>query len=193
MEKAPILKQRFEKLWPHLNERVRRMYAASEALQLGYGGISRVSRVCGLSRVTITKGIQELEKDPLPSGRVRRVGAGRPEITKQDPGLPRALETLVEPLTRGDPQSSLRWTCKSTRILAQELTDQHHQVSHEKVAQLLRGMNYSLQGNRKTEEGDDHPDRNAQFEHINDQVQKALKAGSPAAIKNHKFFAQILF
>lgn len=174
-----MLKQRFAKLWPHLNERVRRMFAASEALELGYGGISRVSRVCGLSRVTISKGIQELERDPLPAGRIRRMGAGRPKITEQYPDLPRALEALVEPLSRGDPQSPLRWTCKSTRILAEELASQRHRVSHEKVAQLLRGMDYSLQGNRKTEEGDDHPDRNAQFEYINEQVRKALRIGSP--------------
>jgi Rhodopirellula transposase DDE domain len=162
-----------------MNERVRRMFAASEALQLGYGGISRISQVCGLSRVTITKGIQELDKNPLPGDRVRREGGGRSEITKKDPGLPKALETLVEPLTRGDPESSLRWTCKSTRVLSGELTKNHHQVSHEKVAQLLRGMNYSLQGNRKTEEGDNNPDRNAQFEHINDQVNRAMKMGVP--------------
>jgi hypothetical protein len=173
------LKQRFVKLWPHLNERLRRMFAASEALQIGYGGVSRVSRVCGLSRVTISKGIQDLAKKPLPEGRIRRSGAGRPMITKQDPELPQALEILVEPLSRGDPQSPLRWTCKSTRALAATLTDQNHCVSHEKVAQLLRGMNYSLQGNRKTEEGDDHPDRNAQFEYINEQVGKALKRRNP--------------
>ena len=179
MEKTHTLKQRFIKLWPHLNERGRRMFAANEALQLGYGGISQVNRVCGLSRVTISKGMQELEAAPLPAGRIRRAGAGRPEIIRKDPGLLRALEALVEPLSRGDPQSPLRWTCKSTRILAQELTGLHHRVSHEKVAQLLRGMNYSLQGNRKTEEGEDHPDRNAQFEYINEQVRKAFRAGNP--------------
>jgi hypothetical protein len=179
METIPALKQRFRKLWPHMNERVRRIFAASESLQFGYGGISRISRACGLSRMTITKGVQELEKDPLPGERVRRAGGGRSKITKKDPGLPCALEALVEPLTRGDPQSPLRWTCKSTRLLAEELTAKHHQVSHEKVAQLLRGMNYSLQGNRKTEEGDDHSDRNAQFEHINNQVRRAMTTGIP--------------
>jgi hypothetical protein len=179
MQKALALKQRFKKLWPHMNERVRRMFAANEALQLGYGGISRISQVCGLSRVTITKGIDELDADPLPGDRVRRVGGGRSKITIKDPSLPRALEVLVEPLTRGDPQSPLRWTCKSTRVLAEELTQQHHQISHAKVGQLLQDMNYSLQGNRKTEEGDDHSDRNAQFEHINNQVRKAMKAGCP--------------
>ena len=174
MKGTSRLKQRFKKLWPYLNERVRRIFAANEALQLGYGGISRVSRICGLSRVTITKGVHDLKMDLLPKDRIRRLGAGRPTIIKQDPNMPRALEVLVEPLSRGDPQSPLRWTCKSTRVLAKELTGQHHPISHEKVAQILRGMNYSLQGNRKTEEGEDHPDRNAQFEYINEQVQKAL-------------------
>ena len=153
--------------------------AANEALQDGYGGISRVSRACGLSRVTITKGVRELDEEPLSAGRVRRPGAGRRKLLLRDPELPRALETLVEPLTRGDPESPLRWTCKSTRTLAAELAGQGHPVSHEKVAQFLRGMDYSLQGNRKTEEGANHPDRDAQFQHINEQVRRALAAGRP--------------
>ena len=179
METAFRLKQRFKKLWPHMNERVRRIFAASESLKIGHGGISRINQVCGLSRVTITKGIEELRENPLPGERVRRAGGGRSKITKKDPGLPRALEALVEPLTRGDPQSPLRWICKSTRVLAGELRSQHHQISHAKVGQLLRGLSYSLQGNRKTEEGDGNSDRNAQFEHINSQVHKAMKAGIP--------------
>ena len=179
MKAIPRLKQRIKKLWPHLNERVKRMFAANEALQLGYGGISRVSLICGLSRVTITQGIKDLKEDPLPGDRIRRAGAGRPSIIKQYPKMPKALEVLVEPLSRGDPQSPLRWTCKSTRVLAEELTVQNHPISHAKVAQILRGMNYSLQGNRKTEEGEDHPDRNAQFEYINEQVQRALNADRP--------------
>jgi len=155
------------------------MVAASEALGLGYGGISLVSRACGLSRVTITKGIQELHAEPIAAGRIRRPGAGRPRLIDVDPLLPQALEALVEPLARGDPESPLRWTCKSTRLLAQELSAQDHPVSHEKVAQILRSMDYSLQGNRKTEEGDDHPDRDAQFRYINDQVRRALAANRP--------------
>ena len=155
------------------------MVAASEALQLGHGGISQVSRACGLSRVTITKGIRELDAEPLPRGRIRRPGAGRPKLVTLDPGLPRALEALVEPLARGDPQSPLRWTCKSTRALAAELRAQDHPVSHEKVAQLLRDLDYSLQGNRKTLEGRHHPDRDAQFAYINEQVSRALAAGGP--------------
>jgi len=155
------------------------MMAANEAVQDGYGGISRISRACGLSRVTITKGIRELGEAPVAAGRIRRPGGGRHPLLVRDPKLPRVLETLVEPLARGDPQSPLRWTCKSTRTLAAELVRQHHPVSHEKVAQLLREMDYSLQGNRKTEEGADHPDRDAQFQYINDQVRRALAGGRP--------------
>ncbi len=155
------------------------MMAANEALQEDHGGISRVSRACGLSRVTITKGIRELDEEPVAAGRIRRPGAGRRKLLVRDPELPRALETLVEPLTRGDPQTPLRWTCKSTRTLAAELTRQNHPVSHEKVAQFLRDMEYSLQGNRQTKEGKDHPDRDAQFQHINEQVRRALTAGRP--------------
>jgi hypothetical protein len=155
------------------------MMAANEAVHAGYGGISRISRACGLSRVTITKGVGELDEDPVAAGRIRRPGAGRPTLLVRDPELPRALEALVEPLARGDPQSPLRWTCKSTRTLAAELARQHHPVSHEKVAQFLREMDYSLQGNRKTEEGRDHPDRDAQFQYINDHVRRAEAAGRP--------------
>jgi hypothetical protein len=155
------------------------MFAANEALQQGRGGISRVSRICGLSRVTVTKGVREIYGEPLPPGRVRRTGAGRPKHQVRDPALPAALEALVEPLARGDPQSPLRWTCKSTRALAMTLTRKKHPISHEKVAQFLREMNYSLQGNRKTEDGKDHPDRDAQFEYINAQVRRALAAVRP--------------
>jgi len=179
MDKEVDLRDKFSSIWPHLNERARRMVAASEALGLGYGGISLVSRACGLSRVTITKGIQELHAEPIAAGRIRRPGAGRPRLIDVDPLLPQVLEALVEPLARGDPESPLRWTCKSTRLLAQELSAQDHPVSHEKVAQILRSMDYSLQGNRKTEEGDDHPDRDAQFRYINDQVRRALAANRP--------------
>ncbi|MEX1127422.1 MAG: ISAzo13 family transposase, partial [Vicinamibacterales bacterium] len=173
------LKQKVALLWPHLDERARRLFAASEARQLGHGGVSLVSRACGLSRVTITKGLEELGEPPLPPGRVRRPGGGRPALVARDPDLPSRLEALVEPLSRGDPESPLRWTSKSTRALAAELAAQHYRISHEKVAQLLRQMDYSLQGNRKTEEGDDHPDRDAQFLYINDQVRRALAAKRP--------------
>jgi hypothetical protein len=155
------------------------MMAATEAREIGRGGISIVSHACGLSRVTIAKGIRELDKPPLEPGRVRRAGGGRWRLEKADPDLPDALEHLVEPLARGDPESPLRWTSKSTRALAAELTAQNHPLSHEKVAGLLRGMGYSLQSNRKTEEGSDHPDRDTQFRHINEQVRGALARGWP--------------
>ena len=168
------LKEKLRRMWPHLNERSRRMVAAAEAAEIGYGGVSRVSRACGLSRVTITKGINDLAVSPLPEDRVRRSGGGRRRLAVSDPKLPGVLESLVEPLTRGDPESPLRWTCKSTRTLAGELTFRRHPISHEKVAQFLREMGYSLQGNRKTEEGEDHPDRDAQFQHINREVRRAI-------------------
>jgi len=173
------LREKFAQLWPHLDERGRRIVAASEAKHLGYGGVSLVSRACGLSRVTILKGLRDLDVQPLPAGRIRRSGGGRSSILKRDPNLPQVLEKLVEPLTRGDPESPLRWTCKSTRTLAAKLRARKHPVSHETVAQLLRGMDYSLQGNRKTEEGADHPDRDAQFRHINHLVRCFLAAGNP--------------
>jgi hypothetical protein len=155
------------------------MLAAAEAVDIGHGGVSLVSHACGLSRVTITKGISELVERPLAEDRVRRSGGGRKKLTVRDPKLPVLLESLVEPLARGDPESPLRWTCKSTRTLARELTGRKHPISHEKVAQLLRELDYSLQGNRKTEEGDDHPDRDAQFRHINKEVRLALAEGRP--------------
>ena len=179
MTSCELLQQKFAQIWPHLDERARRLVAAGEALQLGYGGISQVSQACGLSRVTLTKAMQELKAVPLPGGRVRQPGAGRHSLVRRDPALRQRLEALVEPLTRGDPASPLRWTCKSTRALAAELTAQQHPVSHEKVAQLLRQMGYSLQGNRKTKEGQSHADRDAQFQHINQVVQGALAHAAP--------------
>jgi len=179
MDALRALRKKLGQMWPHLNERSRRMVAAAEAEGMGYGGVSLVSRACGLSRVTITKGIAELRTAPLPESRIRRVGGGRHKVERRDPRLPGLLESLVEPLSRGDPESPLRWTCKSTRTLAGELVHRHHPISHEKVAQFLRNMGYSLQGNRKTEEGEDHPDRDAQFRHINREVRRALAQGWP--------------
>ena len=173
------IRQKLPNLWLHLNERSRRMLAAAEAAQIGYGGVSLVSRACGLSRVTIIKGIRELDSPPLPAERIRRSGGGRRPLVARDPELSALLDSLVEPLARGDPESPLRWTCKSTCTLAGELSSRRHPISHEKVAQLLRDLNYSLQGNRKTEEGGDHPDRDAQFRHINQEVQRALRHGWP--------------
>jgi Rhodopirellula transposase DDE domain len=179
MPVADALASKFAMIWPHLDERSKRMMAASEARQLGYGGVSIVSRACGLSRVTIMKGLRELGGVPLDPGWVRRPGGERPSLITVDPELPGSLEGLVEPLARGDPESPLRWTSKSTRTLAAELTARDHPVSHEKVAQLLRSLEYSLQSNRKTKEGNDHPDRDAQFRHINQQVRAALHRRVP--------------
>jgi hypothetical protein len=179
MTNVRALEEKVARLWPHLDERARRLFAASEARQLGHGGVSVVSRACGLSRVTITKGLRELDEAPLAAGRVRRPGAGRPLVEVRDPELPDRLDALVEPLSRGDPESPLRWTSKSTRALAAELTARGHPIGHETVAQLLRSLEYSLQATRKMEEGRQHPDRDAQFRFINEQVRKALAARRP--------------
>ena len=166
-------------IWPHLNERGRRLFAASEARQIGFGGVTAVSVACGLSRMTITKGMQELDEAPLPAARVRRPGGGRHSLVAVNPDLLQKLEKLVDPLSRGDPESPLRWTVKSTRAIAAELRTGGQSISHEKVAQLLRQMDFSLQGNRKTEEGADHPDRDTQFQYINEAVRLALAHGKP--------------
>lgn len=176
---ARALRKKFSDLWPFLDERSRRLMAANEARSLGYGGVSKMREACGLSRKAIAKGMQEISDGNTLPGRIRRLGGGRKLITVHDPKLLTSLEHLIEPETRGDPESPLRWICKSTRVLAAQLTKQKHPVSHEKVAQLLRAQNYSLQSNRKTQEGEDHPDRDAQFRHINAQVKRALSAGIP--------------
>jgi hypothetical protein len=180
MDKLEELESKFAFVWELLDERGRRLMAANEAQFLGYGGVSLVSRACGLSRKAIAKGIGEIQAGiVLPAGRVRHIGAGRKKITEHDPGLAGALDRLIEPETRGDPESPLRWTCISTRTLAADLSRRGHAVSHAKIGQLLREQGYSLQSNRKTEEGEDHPDRDAQFRHINAQVKRALRAGTP--------------
>jgi hypothetical protein len=154
--------------------------AASEARALGYGGVSLVRRACGLSRKAIAKGIREIEAGAtLSAGRVRRPGAGRKALTVSDPRLLDTLEAMIEHQTRGDPESPLRWTCKSTRTIANERGRHHHPVSHAKVAQLLHDLDYSLQSNRKTEEGQDHPDRDAPFRHIKAAVKRCLARRIP--------------
>jgi Rhodopirellula transposase DDE domain len=174
------LRQKFRSVWPLLDERTRRIMAASEAIGLGYGGVSMVRLACGLSRKAIAKGVREIQGgESAWEGRIRRPGGGRKKITVSDPALLAALDPLIESGTRGDPESPLRWICKSTRTLAAQLTEQHHPISYVKVAQLLHEQNYSLQSNRKTEEGADHPDRDAQFRHINTCVKKTLAAGMP--------------
>jgi hypothetical protein len=174
------LKAKFHSVWPLLDERTRRLLAASEAQALGYGGVSLVRRACGLSRKAISKGLREIEeRSAVGPGRIRRPGGGRKPITVSDPRLVETLEAMIEDQTRGCPESPLRWICKSTRTIANALGRQHHPVSHTKVAQLLHGLDYSLQSNRKTEEGRDHPDRDAQFRHIAAVVKRCLAQGSP--------------
>ena len=145
-----------------LTERTRRLWAAAEARELGWGGVTAVSKATGLSRLTITRGERELDDPPaLDPSRIRKPGGGRKRATVLDTGLLDALERLVEPVTRGDPDSPLRWTCKSTRLLAKELDGMGHPASHNLVAGLLHELGYSLQANRKTQEGASHPDRTA--------------------------------
>jgi hypothetical protein len=166
-----------------MDERMRRQWAAAEAMELGWGGISHVANATGISRTTILAGVRELKaqeaNDALPCPGIRRPGGGRKHLLESDPGLWDALDALVDPMTRGHPETPLRWTCKSTRRLAKELTRQHHPVSDRTVARLLYAAGYSLQANRKTREGKDHPDRNAQFEYISQQVQRVQKRGQP--------------
>lgn len=172
--------QKFRALASHLNEHTRRVWAATEAGVLGYGGISLVARATGISRRAILVGLREIEAgDILPEGRVRRAGGGRKSGVAHQPDLPEKLEGLVEPLTRGDPESPLRWTCKSTRRLSRELARLGYSASSRLVGVLLHGMGYSLQANRKTVEGNQHPDRNAQFEHINARVTAEMRAAQP--------------
>ena len=174
------IRKKYQALRRVLDERQRRLWAAAEAQALPHGGVSLVAQATGLSRSTIHAGMRELKSGAgkaLEGGRIRRSGGGRKPLT--DPQLFQALEALVGPTTRGDPESPLRWTCKSTRKLAQELQRQGFRIGDRKVAGLLHQMGYSLQGNAKTLEGSDHPDRNAQFEHIQAQTQKFLEQGCP--------------
>jgi hypothetical protein len=186
VELEESVKQRFERMQGSLNERARRLFAATEALAIGRGGVAIVARATGIAPSTIGAGkaeVRALEESgvtPLPMSRSRRDGGGRKKLTDKDPTLLSDLERLVEPVTRGDPESPLRWTCKSIQQLALELVRQGHQTSANTVATLLKSLQYSLQGNKKTQEGSDHPDRNAQFEHINKRVEETIAAGNPA-------------
>jgi hypothetical protein len=186
MEKAvveAIIREKFVALAPVMDERTRRLWAATEANALGHSGQTLVARATGMSRSTLHLGLRELARDAAPAlapgQRVRRRGAGRKALTERDPTLVAALETLVEPTSRGDPQSPLRWTCMSVRQLATELRRQGHTVERQTVAHLLAALGYSLQANRKTKEGAAHPDRNAQFAYINTRVRAFQKRGYP--------------
>ena len=185
------IEARYTALAPLLDERMRRQWAAAEARAYGWGGVRAVSRAVGMSPNTIVKGLAELAariedpETPLET-RLRVQGGGRLRATDADPGLAETLERLVDPATRGDPMSPLRWTCKSTSQLATELTRQGHPVSPRTVGRLLKADGYSLQSNRKTKEGGSHPDRNAQFEHINATVAKFQKQGQPVIFVDTK-------
>jgi hypothetical protein len=184
MESDALITARHKAIEGFLDERQRRLHAAVEAKVLGHGGAKRVSFATGVARGSILAGIKELELSSegdaaSKTHRIRRPGAGRKKMADRDPGVREALQRLVEPTTRGKPQSPLRWTCKSLMQLSKELGQQGHSISHVSVGTLLKDMGYSLQGNRKTLEGASHPDRNAQFEFINAKTQAALSAGQP--------------
>ncbi len=191
MHDVASIRAKFEALGPYLDERRRRLWAAAEAMVLGRGGITAVANATGLQRTTIRVGMRELQASPTAGTeteataadrvqRVRAPGGGRKPLTSEDPSLVQDLEALVEPVTRGDPMSPLRWTCKSTRQLAAELVRQGHQVSHQTVAHLLHALDYSLQSTRKTKEGTDHPDRDAQFAYLSDQTRAFQQRVQPA-------------
>jgi hypothetical protein len=182
-----LIRAKYKKLAPWLDEKRRRLWAATEAEQLGYGGVAAVATATGLSPNTIRAGVNELAAGRQSQGmvaseqgdRIRRPGGGRKRLTDKDPRLVAALEVLVQPYTRGDPMNPLRWTCKSTERLAAELTRQGHPIGARKVADLLHALRYSLQANQKTREGARHPDRNAQFEHINAQTRACQRRRQP--------------
>lgn len=186
MDIESSVRERYQNLEWALDERLRRLYAASEAKVLGHGGITLVQKATGVARGSIKQGLKELLFPQLAEAagdgfgrRIRRIGGGRKVSVKDDAKLLAALESLVEPVTRGDPESPLRWTCKSLRQLESELLSQGYVVSHTSIGDLLKKLGYSLQGNRKTLEGGDHPDRNAQFEFINARAEDAMRNGQP--------------
>lgn len=171
--KTPSISERFEALSPLLDEKMRRLFAATEANLLGHGGVAIVSKETGVSCRAIARGRKELiQIQKKQTNRIRKSGGGRKSIIRKEPNLKRALEKLVDPVTRGDPESPLRWTCKSVRNLSEELKKQGYSVSHVVVSHLLKDLDYSLQANRKTQEGKQNPDRNAQFEYISEQVKR---------------------
>jgi len=179
------VQEKFDRLSSMMSEKLRRHWAACEAMAMGRGGISAVAQETGLSRTTIRKGIREVSEEmphlveEIAGQRIRRPGGGRRRWTEKDKTLQSDLERLVESTTRGDPASPLLWTCKSTRRLAEELAGQRHPVSHMTVARMLADMGYSLQANRKTKEGSHHPDRDTQFQHISEKVRAFQRRGQP--------------
>lgn len=181
-----LLAAKFQVLLPHLDERQRRLVLGAEARSLGHGGIRLVARAAGVREGTVSAGVAELDAGAEPLGRVRRPGAGRKKLVELDPGLLPALLELVEPDMRGDPMSPLRWTTKSTRTLAAELTVSGHRISAPLVGELLRANGFSLQANAKVLEGKQHPDRDAQFRYINAQAGEHQAAGQPVVSMDAK-------
>ena len=183
MPESDVLKRKFSHLEGVLDERSRRLVAAAEAMALGFGGVTAASAASGLSRGTVIRGVAELKAAdrPVAGKRIRRSGGGRKRTVHLDPAVKQDLEALLEPVTRGDPESALRWTCKSVRQLAEDLKQKGHRTSHRMVAELLHEMDYSLQANQKTLEGASHPDRNEQFLHINTKIQQ-MQAGNQPVI-----------
>lgn len=175
------LRKKFERIAGVLDERGRRGWAAAEAEALGYGGQSLVAKATGLARTTLYReGVRQASDQPIPAGgRMRKVGGGRKKLTEQEPTLLSALEALVEPTTRGDPEHPLRWTCLSTRQLAVALNQRGYRIGRQTVATLLEELGYSLQGNQKTKEGSSHPDRDAQFRYIHGRVEEFQRRGQP--------------
>jgi hypothetical protein len=179
------IRQKYGMLAPSMDERVRRQWGATEAQSLGWGGVTVVVQATGMSHNTLARGLRELvdrangEPESVAKGRIRQPGGGRKQILELDPSILDTLESLVEPVTRGDPESPLRWTCKSTRQLADELRQREYRVGERTVAMLLHHAGYSLQSNRKVREGASHPDRDAQFEHIAAQVMAFQRRGQP--------------
>ena len=184
MHDVNIIRQKFDALRPFMSERMRRLWAAAEAMAWGRGGVAAVAAATGLARRTITTGMAEQRQHTMGTAAAlsrgsRRPGGGRKPVTHIDATLLRDLESLVDPVTRGDPQSPLRWTCKSTRKLAGALNAMGHRVGERTIARLLQDVGYSLQANRKTQEGAAHPDRDAQFHHINEQTKAFQQRGQP--------------
>jgi transposase len=173
------LQRKYAAIFPLLNERQRRVIAAADALFLGRGGVSQVARASGLSRTTIHRGLAERDENGQADTRIRQAGGGRKSVVDHSPEILAALEALVEPATRGDPMSPLRWTCKSTRPLAAALERQGYSISPPTVASLLHNLGYSLHANTKTLEGTSHPDRDQQFRYINASVKRSLKSQRP--------------
>jgi hypothetical protein len=181
MDELSGIQHRYNLLKPFLNEKARRLFLAAEAKAIGWGGIEAVSRATGASSDTISKGCKELEEEPkvIEPGKIRKPGGGRKRLVDTDSTLLPDLDSLIEPTERGDPESPLRWTCKSTRKLASELRSMGHDVSHTRVAEALRNQGYSLQSNQKVIEGADHPDRNSQFIYINNKTKLFIKCEQP--------------